>query len=66
MVSEKILPAAKTSTSQPDGGASGDKIVEQYRRKVGANTKRLGRERTKIALNSPGRQERLALAALSI
>ena len=36
MVSEKMLAAAKASTSLM-AGASGDKIVEQYRRKVAAN-----------------------------
>ena len=35
MVSEKVLAAAKASTSLM-AGASGDKIVEQYRRKVAA------------------------------
>ena len=45
MVSEKMLAAAKAGTSLM-AGASGDKIVEQYRRKVAANAKRLGRKRT--------------------
>ena len=40
MVSEKMLAAAKAGTSLM-AGASGDKIVEQYRRKVAANAKRL-------------------------
>jgi hypothetical protein len=39
-VSEKMLAAAKAGTSLM-AGASGDKIVEQYRRKVAANAKRL-------------------------
>ncbi|SCB55377.1 hypothetical protein GA0061098_10403 [Bradyrhizobium shewense] len=40
MVSEKVLAAAKAGTGLM-AGASGDKIVEQYRRKVAANAKRL-------------------------
>jgi hypothetical protein len=44
MVSEKMLAAAKAGTSLM-AGASGDKIVEQYRRKVAANAKRLSRTR---------------------
>ena len=40
MVREKMLAAAKAGTSLM-AGASGDKIVEQYRRKVAANAKRL-------------------------
>src|SRR4029077_15401983 len=46
MVSEKMLAAAKAGTSLM-AGASGDKIVEQYRRKVAANAKRLSRKRTR-------------------
>ncbi|MBB2740166.1 hypothetical protein ACK28Q_11435 [Bradyrhizobium japonicum] len=46
MVSEKMLAAAKASTSLM-AGASGDKIVEQYRRKVAANAERLSRKRTR-------------------
>jgi len=45
MVREKMLAAAKAGTSLL-AGASGDKIVEQYRRKVAANAKRLSRNRT--------------------
>ena len=46
MVSEKVLAAAKAGTSLM-AGASRDKIVEQYRRKVAANAKRLSRNRTR-------------------
>ena len=46
MVSEKMLAAAKAGTSLM-AGASGDKIVEQYRKKVAANAKRLSRQRTR-------------------
>jgi hypothetical protein len=46
MVSEKMLAAAKAGTSLM-AGASGDKIVEQYRRKVTVNAKRLSRKRTR-------------------
>jgi hypothetical protein len=46
MVSEKVLAAAKAGTSLM-AGASGDRIVEQYRRKVAANAKRLSRRRTR-------------------
>ena len=46
MVSEKMLAAAKAGTSLT-AGVSGDKIVEQYRRKVAANAKRLSRNRTR-------------------
>jgi hypothetical protein len=46
MVSEKLLAAAKASTSLM-AGASGDKIVEQYRRKVAAHAKRLSRKPTR-------------------
>jgi hypothetical protein len=42
MVSEKMLAAAKAGTSLM-AGASGDKIVAQYRRKVAANAKRLSK-----------------------
>jgi hypothetical protein len=44
MVSEKMLAAAKAGTSLM-AGASADTIVEQYRRKVAANVKRLSRKR---------------------
>ncbi|WP_420480736.1 hypothetical protein [Bradyrhizobium japonicum] len=44
MVSEKVLAAAKAGTSLM-AGASGNKIVEQYRRKVAANAKRLSSKR---------------------
>ena len=40
MVSEKMLAPGKASTSLM-AGASGNKIVEQYRRKMAANAKRL-------------------------
>jgi len=46
MVSEKVLAAAKAGTSLM-AGASGDKIVEQYRRKVAANAKRLSRRQAR-------------------
>ncbi len=46
MVSEKVLAAAKAGKSLM-AGAPGDKIVEQYRRKVAANAKRLSRNRTR-------------------
>jgi hypothetical protein len=46
MVREKMLAAAKAGTSLM-AGASGDKIVEQYRRKVAANAKRLSGKRTR-------------------
>ena len=46
MMSEKVLAAAKAGTSLM-AGAPGDKIVEQYRRKVAANAKRLSRNRTR-------------------
>lgn len=46
MVSEKVIAAAKAGTSLM-AGASGDKIVKQYRRKVAANAKRLSRKRTR-------------------
>jgi hypothetical protein len=46
MVSEKMLAAAKAGTSLM-AGASVDKIVEQYRRKVAANAKRLSSKRTR-------------------
>ena len=42
MVSEKIDAAFKASASLM-AGASGDEIVRQYRRRVAANAKRLGR-----------------------
>ena len=45
MVSEKILAAAKAGKSLM-AGASGDKIVAQYRRRVAANAKRLSRKQT--------------------
>ena len=40
MVTEKMFAAAKAGTSLM-AGASADKIVAQYRRKVAANAKRL-------------------------
>ncbi|WP_284260197.1 hypothetical protein [Bradyrhizobium iriomotense] len=46
MISEKIFAAGKAGTSLM-AGASGDKIVEQYRRKVAANAKRLSRKPTR-------------------
>ena len=45
-VSEKMLADAKVGTSLM-AGASGDEIVEQYRRKVAANAERLSRKRTR-------------------
>ena len=42
MVSEKIDAAFKASASLM-AGASGDEIVRQYRQRVAANAKRLGR-----------------------
>jgi hypothetical protein len=44
MVSEKVLAAAKAGTSLM-AGASGDKVLQQYRKKVAANAKRLSRTR---------------------
>jgi hypothetical protein len=46
MVGEKILAAAKAGKSLM-AGASADKIVAQYRRKVAANAKRLSRKQTR-------------------
>ncbi|WP_439369684.1 hypothetical protein [Bradyrhizobium sp. DASA03120] len=46
MVSEKILAAANAGTSLM-AGASADKIVAQYRKKVAANAKRLSRKQTR-------------------
>jgi hypothetical protein len=46
MVSEKLIAAARAGTSLM-AGASGDKIIEQYRRKVAANAKRLSTKRTR-------------------
>ncbi|WP_439369775.1 hypothetical protein ACRQ5Q_12325 [Bradyrhizobium sp. PMVTL-01] len=46
MVTEKMFAAAKAGTSLM-AGASADKIVAQYRRKVAANAKRLSREQTR-------------------
>ncbi|WP_439370273.1 hypothetical protein ACRQ5Q_35575 [Bradyrhizobium sp. PMVTL-01] len=46
MVGEKIFAAAKAGKSLM-AGASGDKIVAQYRRKVAANAKRLSRKQTR-------------------
>ncbi|MGY8634627.1 hypothetical protein RAD15_19325 [Bradyrhizobium sp. 14AA] len=46
MVNEKIFAAAKAGKSLM-AGASGDKIVAQYRRKVAANAKRLSRKQTR-------------------
>jgi hypothetical protein len=45
MISEKIDAAAKAGTSLM-AGASGDEIVRQYRKRVAANAKRLGKART--------------------
>jgi hypothetical protein len=42
MLSEKIDAAVK-ATASIMSGASGDEIVRQYRRRVAANAKRLGR-----------------------
>ncbi|MGV7219040.1 hypothetical protein [Bradyrhizobium sp. UFLA05-112] len=46
MVSEKLFAAAKAGTTLM-AGASRDKIVEQYRRKVAANAKRLSRKQSR-------------------
>jgi hypothetical protein len=46
MVSEKIRAAAKAGASLM-AGASGDEIVRQYRKRVAANAKRLGKKRTR-------------------
>ena len=46
MISEKISAAAKAGASLI-AGASGDKIVRQYRKRVAANAKRLGKGRTR-------------------
>ncbi|MGY4626830.1 hypothetical protein [Bradyrhizobium sp. USDA 4486] len=46
MVSEKMFAAGKAGASLM-AGASGDKIVEQYRRKVAANAKRLSRKQSR-------------------
>jgi hypothetical protein len=46
MVTEKMFAAAKAGTSLM-AGASADKIVAQYRRKVAANAKRLSTKRTR-------------------
>jgi hypothetical protein len=43
MVSEKIQAAAKAGASLM-AGASSDEIVRQYRKRVAANAKRLGRQ----------------------
>jgi hypothetical protein len=43
MVSEKIQAAAKAGASLM-AGASSDEIVRQYRKRVKANAKRLGRQ----------------------
>ena len=43
MVSEKIRAAAKAGASLM-AGASSDEIVRQYRKRVKANAKRLGRQ----------------------
>ena len=45
MISEKIDAAAKAGASFM-AGASGDEIVRQYRKRVAANAKRLGKART--------------------
>nr|WP_249163551.1 hypothetical protein [Bradyrhizobium diazoefficiens] len=42
MISEKIRAASEASASLM-AGASGDEIIRQYRRRVAANAKRLGR-----------------------
>ena len=46
MVTEKLFAAAKAGKSLMTG-ASADKIVAQYRRKVAANAKRLSTKRTR-------------------
>src|SRR5262245_2444228 len=46
MVSEKIDAALKASTSLI-GGASADEIIGQYRKRVAANAKRLGKVRSR-------------------
>ena len=46
MVSEKMFAAARAGRSLM-AGASGDEIIEQYRRKVAANAKRLSTKRTR-------------------
>ena len=46
MVSEKLVAAARAGTRLM-AGASEDKIIEQYRRKVAANAKRLSTKRTR-------------------
>ena len=46
MISEKINAAAKAGASLI-AGASGDEIVRQYRKRVAANAKRLGKARTR-------------------
>jgi hypothetical protein len=45
MISEKIDAAVKAGASLM-AGASGDEIVRQYRKRVAANAKRLGKART--------------------
>ena len=52
MVSEKMLAAGKASTSLM-ASASGDKIVEQYRRKVAAGAKRLRAAATGVVGAAP-------------
>ena len=51
MVTEKMVAAAKASASLM-AGASGDKIIAQYRRKMAANAERLSRKRTRRARKS--------------
>jgi hypothetical protein len=46
MISEKIEAAAKAGASLI-AGASADEIVRQYRKRVAANAKRLGKARTR-------------------
>ena len=52
MVSEKIRAAAKAGASLM-AGASSDEIVRQYRKRVKANAKRLGREQRGRKRRSP-------------
>ncbi|WP_449384673.1 hypothetical protein [Bradyrhizobium sp. UFLA05-112] len=52
MVSEKIQAAAKAGASLM-AGASSDEIVRQYRKRVAANAKRLGRQQRRRKQKSP-------------
>ena len=52
MVSEKIRAAAKAGASLM-AGASSDEIVRQYRKRVKANAKRLGRQQRRRKRKSP-------------